>query len=71
MPFGLLPELEFAIRTRDAIRIIKRTPTPDRFAKRLLAEWFQYHTRATGIGGSKRAAYDLLLGRINNAKLRG
>ena len=71
MPIRLLPELEFSIRTRDAIRIIKSLKTEDRFAKRLLAEWFQEHTRATGIGGSKRAAYDLLLGRINNAKLRG
>ena len=71
MPFGILPELEFAVRTRTAIRIIKKTPTPDRFAKRLLAEWFQHHSRATGIGGSKRAAYDLLLGRANNARLIG
>ena len=71
MPFGLLPELEFLTRTRDAIRVIKSLHTEDRFAKRLLTEWFQAHKRATGIGGSKRAAYDLLLGRINNAKLRG
>ena len=71
MPFGLLPELEFLIRTRDAIRVIKSIKTEDRFAKRLLAEWFQQHKRATGIGGSKRASYDLLLGRTNNAKLRG
>lgn len=71
MPFGILPELEFAIRTRDAIRIINKIPTPDRFRKRLLAEWFQHHTRATGIGGSKRAAYDLLLGREGNIRMRG
>lgn len=71
MAFGLLPELRFATRTRDAIRVIRKIPTPDRFRKRLLAEWFQEHSRATGIGGSKRAAYDLLLGRENNTRLRG
>ena len=71
MPFGILPELEFAFRTREAIRIINAIPTADRFKKRLLSEWFQYHTRATGIGGSKRAAYDELLGRENNIKMRG
>lgn len=71
MAFGLLPELEFTFRTREAIRVINAIPTADRFKKRLLAEWFQAHPRATGIGGSKRAAYDELLGRENNIKLRG
>lgn len=71
MTIGLLPELEFTFRTREAIRVINRYPTPDRFKKRLLAEWFQSHPRATGIGGSRRAAYDLLLGRENNTRMRG
>lgn len=71
MPFGILPELEFAFRTRDAIRVINKVPTPDRFRKQLLAEWFQHHSRATGIGGSKRAAYDALLGRQTNDSMRG
>lgn len=71
MSFGLLPELEFTTRTRTAIRIIRKTKVPDRFAKRLLAEWFQEHGRATGIGGSKRAAYDELLGREGNTRMRG
>mgnify|MGYP001558740002 CR=1 FL=1 len=71
MAFHLLPELSFATRTRDAIRVIRRNPLPDRDRKRLLAEWFQHHGRATGVGGSRRNSYDLLLGRENNTKLRG
>lgn len=67
----LIAELEFIFRTREAIRAINRVPTPDRFKKRLLAEWFQQHPKATGIGGSKREAYDQLLGRDKNTAMRG
>ena len=71
MAFGLLPELEFAFRTRDAIRVINKTPTPDRFKKRLLTEWFDAHPRAATAEGAKRAVYDQLLGREANNALRG
>jgi len=71
MSSRLLPELEFTFRTREAIRIIRSLKTQDRFAKRLLAEWFQMHPRATGISGSRAEAFDLLLGREGNRRMRG
>lgn len=67
----LLARLEFTFRTREAIRVINSVPLPDRNKKRLLAEWFRLHTRAARAEGAKRAAYDQLLGRDKNRKLRG
>ena len=71
MSIFLVQGLAEAIRTRDALRIIKRQGVEDRAKKRLLAEWFQVHTRAAPDPGQKKAAYDDLLGRLRNARLRG
>lgn len=71
MSIFLTTALVYTFRTRDAVREIRKLKLPDRSAKGMLAEWFQVHGRATGIGGSKRAAYDQLLGREGNTRLRG
>lgn len=66
-----------ARRTRDAIRQIRDIPTTDRDKKYLLGAWFDEHSGAfagleEGMGKAKRkAAYDELLGRAGNERLRG
>lgn len=66
-----------ARRTRDAIRQIRQIPTTERDKKYLLGAWFDEHAgafRGLGEGEGKAArknAYDQLLGRAGNARLRG
>lgn len=59
------------IRTREAIRDLRKIPTDDKTKKILLAEWFQEHPRAAPSKEAKRAAYDSLLGRERNRRQRG
>lgn len=66
-----------ARRTRDAVRQIRSIPTTDRDRKLLLSAWFDEHMGAarTDDGGvdksARSAAYDDLLGRDGNSRLRG
>lgn len=50
------------VRTREAIREIRRLPVEQTTKKKLLATWFQQHQRAALQPGAKRAAYLELLG---------
>jgi hypothetical protein len=71
MSVFLIPEIEFLTRTRDVVRTLRRLPVSDRSKKRLMAEWFQQHRRAARTPGSRREAYNLLLGRAGNKRLIG
>lgn len=66
-----IPQSDRWRRTRDAVRGIRRLPISDRHKKEALAEWFQEHRLAARNPGAKRAAYDELLGRARNRRLRG
>lgn len=73
----VLDAIVTARRTRDAVRQIRSLPTTDRDRKLLLSAWFDEHLGAarTDDGGVDKAArvraYDDLLGREGNARLRG
>lgn len=58
-------------RTSEAVRGIRRQAIGDRNKKEMLAEWFREHRRAATSNNAKRAAYDQLLGRSRNRRLRG
>jgi len=58
-------------RTRDAIRRIRQLPVQPTQQKKILAVWFQIHTRAALASGAKHRAYTDLLGRYHNSRLRG
>lgn len=67
----VLPDVWFSPTTRAAIDEIGKLPMPDRAKKRLLGEWFQNQPPGSYDDAARRAAYDLLLGREANIKLRG
>lgn len=66
-----------ARRTRDAIRQIRSIPTTERDKKYLMGAWFDEHEGAfrglaEGEGKAvRKQAYDDLLGRAGNERLRG
>lgn len=69
---GYVPEdIQRQIRTRDAVRRIRRLPLRKTQQKKLLAVWFQQHKGAALSEGAKRAAYIDLLGTDFYTKLRG
>lgn len=69
---GYVPDdIVIQTRTRDAIRRIRRLAIEPTQKKKLLATWFQQHTRAATDEGAKRRAYLDLLGADFYSKLRG
>lgn len=59
------------IRTREAVRFIRRMEAPSIQRKYTLASWFQEHKRAAPTPAQKRQAYDDLIGQAENKRLRG
>lgn len=69
---GYVPsEIQMLGRTRDAIRRIRLLPTTPTHQKKILATWFQIHTRAALAPGAKHRAYRDLLGERHRARLQG
>jgi len=69
---GYVPsEIQLLGRTRDAIRRIRQLPTSATHQKKILATWFQIHTRAALRPGAKHRAYRDLLGDAHNSRLQG
>ena len=67
----ILDAIVTARRTRDAVRQIRALPVSDRDRKQIMAAWWQEHGGATRSRAERHEAYDRLLGRERNARIRG
>jgi hypothetical protein len=69
---GYVPsDIQMVNRTRRAIQLIRALPVQPTQQKKILATWFQIHTRAAVRPGAKHRAYKELLGEFHRSRIQG